>query len=165
MASTAKKVGKNSFINYLQSSFQELRKVTWPTRNRAIRLTFLVLGFCLVVALILGILDYGFNTGYFQLISLGPDRAVPTIETTSQTPTTNVPITIGEDGTVTADSSPITAEILDPSATDEAASTTDVTAEAAVTPEVPATTETPAETTPAPAVVDDVPPVAATDTN
>jgi len=38
----------------------ELRKVVWPTRREAIRLSILVLIVCLVVGIFLGALDYGF---------------------------------------------------------------------------------------------------------
>jgi preprotein translocase subunit SecE len=39
----------------------ELRKVTWPTRQEAIRLTVMVLIVCAVIGVILAFLDYGFN--------------------------------------------------------------------------------------------------------
>ncbi|MDM8000424.1 MAG: preprotein translocase subunit SecE [Dehalococcoidia bacterium] len=39
----------------------ELRKVTWPTRQEAIRLTVMVLIVCAVVGVILALLDYGFG--------------------------------------------------------------------------------------------------------
>jgi len=39
----------------------ELRRVVWPTREEAIRLTIMVLIVCAVVGVILGALDYGFN--------------------------------------------------------------------------------------------------------
>ncbi len=81
MASDKGKTKKNPFINYLQASVEELRKVTWPTRNQAIRLTFLVLGFCIVVAILLGILDFVFGFGYRSLLELGPERQLPTAVT------------------------------------------------------------------------------------
>ncbi len=81
MASDKGKTKKNSFINYLQASVEELRKVTWPTRNQAIRLTFLVLGFCMVIALIIGILDFAFGFGYRTLLEFGPERQLPTAVT------------------------------------------------------------------------------------
>ena len=46
----------------------ELKKVTWPTRQEAIRLTIIVLLVCVVIAVILGAIDYGFThlvTGVF----------------------------------------------------------------------------------------------------
>ena len=39
----------------------ELRKVTWPTRQEAFRLTVMVLIVCAVVGVILALLDYGFG--------------------------------------------------------------------------------------------------------
>lgn len=79
-------------VRYFQESYEELRKVTWLTRNKAIRLTFIVLGFCLVSAAVMGVLDLGFNRGYQFLISYAlrvvPPAAVTTTPTTSTTPTT-----------------------------------------------------------------------------
>jgi preprotein translocase subunit SecE len=39
----------------------ELRKVVWPTRQETVRLTLIVIGICLIMGLILGLLDYGFS--------------------------------------------------------------------------------------------------------
>ena len=39
----------------------ELRKVTWPTREEAIRLTIMVLIVCAVIGVILALLDWGFG--------------------------------------------------------------------------------------------------------
>lgn len=77
MASDKKKIRSNALVNYFQASLEELRKVTWPTRNQAVRLTFLVLGFCMVVAVLLGVLDFVFGIGYRSLLNLGPERALP----------------------------------------------------------------------------------------
>lgn len=40
----------------------ELRKVIWPSRGELLRLTIMVLAVCVVVALILGLADFGFGT-------------------------------------------------------------------------------------------------------
>ncbi|MBU1954391.1 MAG: preprotein translocase subunit SecE [Planctomycetota bacterium] len=63
--------------SYLESSYQELRKVAWPTRNQAIRITFLVLGFVIVIAFAIGVLDYVFGFGHKALLDLGPARSAP----------------------------------------------------------------------------------------
>jgi preprotein translocase subunit SecE len=63
-------MAKNSFTDYFVNSFQELRKVTWPTKNQAIRLTAIVLGFCLFMALLLGLFDGLFSYGYKYLLTL-----------------------------------------------------------------------------------------------
>lgn len=39
----------------------ELRKVTWPTRQDAIRLTVMVLIVCAAAGVVLALLDYGFG--------------------------------------------------------------------------------------------------------
>lgn len=56
--------------NYIRSSFEELSKVVWPTKNQAVKLTIIVLVFCLIVAILLGVADYVFNYGYNYLLKL-----------------------------------------------------------------------------------------------
>jgi preprotein translocase subunit SecE len=45
---------------FLQEVRQELKKVTWPTRQETIKHTMLVVGISLSVAILLGALDYIF---------------------------------------------------------------------------------------------------------
>lgn len=59
----------NALVNYFRESFEELGKVTWPTKNQAVRLTGIVLVFCLVAAIVIGVFDYGFNELYTYLLS------------------------------------------------------------------------------------------------
>jgi len=47
-----------SLIRYFKETRAELRKVTWPTREEAMRLTLVVIVTILVMAVILGLLDY-----------------------------------------------------------------------------------------------------------
>lgn len=56
--------------NYIKSSFEELSKVVWPTKNQAVKLTIIVLVFCLIVAVVLGVVDYVFSYGYNYLLKL-----------------------------------------------------------------------------------------------
>ncbi len=56
--------------NYLKNSFEELSKVTWPTKNQAVRLTIIVLVFCFIIGLALMGLDLLFNEGYQYILSL-----------------------------------------------------------------------------------------------
>ncbi len=49
---------KFSLTRYLRETIAELRKVTWPTREEAIRLTLIVITTILVMAVLLGVLDY-----------------------------------------------------------------------------------------------------------
>jgi preprotein translocase subunit SecE len=58
-ASTAKR--RLPSFRFIGDIVGELRKVTWPTRQEAIRLTVMVLIVCAVVGVILALLDYGFG--------------------------------------------------------------------------------------------------------
>ncbi|OGY92886.1 MAG: preprotein translocase subunit SecE [Candidatus Komeilibacteria bacterium RIFCSPLOWO2_02_FULL_48_11] len=51
----------NTIIKYLQDSRQELRKVSWPSKQETTNSTLLVIGVSLAVAAFLGAIDYGFN--------------------------------------------------------------------------------------------------------
>jgi len=53
----------NKIINYIKSSIEEMKKVTWPTKKEARNYTFMVIGISLGVAAFLGILDYIFTYG------------------------------------------------------------------------------------------------------
>lgn len=63
-------MSKNPVVNYVLSSIEELRKVTWPTRNQAIKLTIIVLGFSLFMAFAIAVVDGLFNAGYKLLLTL-----------------------------------------------------------------------------------------------
>jgi preprotein translocase subunit SecE len=47
--------------NFLRETQDELKKVTWPTRQEVVRLTLVVITVSLVVGLFLGILDFSFT--------------------------------------------------------------------------------------------------------
>jgi len=47
--------------NFLRETQDELKKVTWPTRQEVIRLTMVVITVSLVVGLFLGVLDFSFT--------------------------------------------------------------------------------------------------------
>lgn len=61
---------KQIVTNYVRDSFSELRKVTWPTKEQTARLTIITLVFCLLMAVFLGVVDLGFNTGIRALMDL-----------------------------------------------------------------------------------------------
>lgn len=63
-------IGKILVPQYLRSSWQELRLVTWPNRRESRRLTMAVLGFAIVFGVLIAILDYGLND-LFKAILLG----------------------------------------------------------------------------------------------
>jgi len=52
---------KRSRFAFVGDIIGELRKVVWPTRREAMRLTVMVLAVCVVVGLLLGAIDYGFS--------------------------------------------------------------------------------------------------------
>lgn len=118
---------QNALVNYVQASIEELRKVSWPTKNQAIRLTFLVLGFCVVTAFILGILDYVFNTGHQALLDLAPGEVyedligqpASPVGSVTATDTTGQPITIvPSDAATGAETTETTTAVTDTPATE-----------------------------------------------
>ena len=56
--------------NYLKNSFEELSRVTWPTKKQAVRLTIIVLIFCILFGLVLTGIDLLFQKGYEYLLNL-----------------------------------------------------------------------------------------------
>jgi len=51
----------SSFINYLKDTRAELKHVSWPTRKQAINYTLLVICISILVALLLGFMDFTFT--------------------------------------------------------------------------------------------------------
>lgn len=49
--------------NYFIESYHELKKVNWPTKSETAKLTIIVIGFSLAIAIFLGILDIIFSQG------------------------------------------------------------------------------------------------------
>ena len=58
MKKATTKKGRFSFFG---ETVGELKKVTWPPRQEAIRLTIIVIIVCTIVGAILGSTDYGFT--------------------------------------------------------------------------------------------------------
>jgi preprotein translocase subunit SecE len=57
------------FITFVKESRQELKKVSWPTRQQTIRYTLAVIFMSVVVAIFLGGLDYLFQFILEEIIS------------------------------------------------------------------------------------------------
>lgn len=51
----------NKLVEYIKSSRTELAHATWPTRRETVRLTLIVIGLSLFVAVFLGLLDLLFT--------------------------------------------------------------------------------------------------------
>lgn len=58
----------NAIKSYIKHSFEELTRVTWPTKAQAVKLTIIVFGFCVVMAFLLGVVDYVLTFGYNLLL-------------------------------------------------------------------------------------------------
>jgi len=50
----------NKLKTFLRESYQELKRVNWPTKQETIRYTIFVIGVSLVMAVFLGLLDFAF---------------------------------------------------------------------------------------------------------
>ncbi len=57
---------ENRLQKWWRETIGELRKVNWPTRKEALRLTWIVIIVIVVMGSVLGLLDFGFT----KLISL-----------------------------------------------------------------------------------------------
>jgi preprotein translocase subunit SecE len=57
---SVKSAGKQRF-KFIGEVIAELKKVTWLSRREATYLTTLVIVFTVIVAIILGVIDYGFS--------------------------------------------------------------------------------------------------------
>ncbi|MCU0680565.1 MAG: preprotein translocase subunit SecE [Planctomycetes bacterium] len=55
-------------INYFKTSWEEMKKVTWPTKKETYQYTIMVLVISLVVSIFLFALDSIFNWGLKSLI-------------------------------------------------------------------------------------------------
>ncbi|MBI2036795.1 MAG: preprotein translocase subunit SecE [Candidatus Liptonbacteria bacterium] len=53
----------SKLFQFVQEARQELRRVNWPTRQETVRLTLIVIGISLGLALFLGLFDYLFTIG------------------------------------------------------------------------------------------------------
>lgn len=61
----------NRLTTYLRDSAEELKKVTWPTKQETTNYTLMVIGVSLAVSAFLYLLDMIFTTGLSVLINRG----------------------------------------------------------------------------------------------
>lgn len=57
----ARRAGRISIANYVEQSWAELKKVTWPTRQETLNLTVAVIVMTVAVAAFLGLIDAGLD--------------------------------------------------------------------------------------------------------
>lgn len=62
----------NAVVTYVKETRAELRKVHWPSQEEARTLTIVVMGVTLVMALLLGFLDFVFAWLMAGIINLNP---------------------------------------------------------------------------------------------
>jgi len=55
---------------YLHESFEELKKVTWPSKDMTVKYSVLVVGISLFLAVFLSFFDFLFTMGLEQLVKL-----------------------------------------------------------------------------------------------
>ncbi len=58
----------DKITDFFKGAISELKKVVWPTRNEALKITVIVIIFSAIVAIILGSLDYIFTQSLRFLI-------------------------------------------------------------------------------------------------
>ncbi len=56
-------------IRYFQEAKEELKKVTWPSKETAIRYSAYVIGISVAVAALIGVLDWIFTLGLEKFIA------------------------------------------------------------------------------------------------
>ena len=59
-------------MNYIKDSIGEFRKVTWPTRNQAVKLTIITVIFTAFSTFILVFSDTTFKSAYDYLLEISP---------------------------------------------------------------------------------------------
>jgi preprotein translocase subunit SecE len=59
----------NWFSKYFRESYDELRKVSWPSRKQTVQDTLVVIGVSLGVAVFLGALDIGLSAALNKLLT------------------------------------------------------------------------------------------------
>lgn len=62
-------ITNNAVVNYFKTSYLELTKVSWPTRQSVINHSLLVIGISLGVAAFFGVVDYGLSWLLEQVIN------------------------------------------------------------------------------------------------
>ena len=70
-AATKKKRKGNFIVRYFREASTELRKVNWPSRQEATRLTIIVLVVVAIMSSLLGVLDFLFTRFFGLIYSLG----------------------------------------------------------------------------------------------
>ena len=54
--------------HFFRESYEECKRVSWPTRQETVRYTLFIIGFSIALALFLGLLDFIFSRGLETLL-------------------------------------------------------------------------------------------------
>ena len=71
-------------MNYFRDSFEEIRKITWPTRNRAMQITIVTIIFIIISTFVFTGVDLAFKKGYEALTNLSPKANQPIQDLSTQ---------------------------------------------------------------------------------
>ncbi len=69
-ATRLRRVIDNPVVNYFRTSYEELRKVTWPSREQTIRYAITTVILCAALAAYFGLLDFALSQGLKALVSV-----------------------------------------------------------------------------------------------
>ncbi len=69
LAKKANKKQRRSPIRFFKDVWGEIKKVTWPTKKDLFKTTFAVIIFIVIFAVIVGLLDYGLQTVFFNFLA------------------------------------------------------------------------------------------------
>jgi preprotein translocase SecE subunit len=64
------RVVNNPVVNYFRTSYEELRKVTWPSRKTTTRYAVVTIILCAALAAYFGLLDWALSQGLKALVSV-----------------------------------------------------------------------------------------------
>jgi preprotein translocase subunit SecE len=62
------KLRDNRIVSYFRETWYELKKVSWPTRQEGINLTLMVIAVTAFMSIVLGLMDYLFQTAFSLII-------------------------------------------------------------------------------------------------
>lgn len=63
-------IKNNKIVNYFLEAKEEVKKVTWPTREKTIKLTIVVVLVSMVTAIFLGLVDFSLFKFIEKLITI-----------------------------------------------------------------------------------------------
>ncbi len=60
----------NIAVRYFREAYEELKKVSWPTKREAIMYSSIVTGMCLALAVYFGLIDWLLSQGLEELVRI-----------------------------------------------------------------------------------------------